>query len=112
MRALIAIALLTLSACASDDIILEVTSTRRVPADIDALRITISDTTQTDVLRSLTVLLDKDFPVHVLFTAGDDTPDRLRIEVEARKGNLDLGSTVVEAARGGSDTTVTIGLDG
>jgi hypothetical protein len=102
---------MALTACGSADVILVVTSARRVPQDIDALHITITDTTKTDVLRSLTVALDKPFPATILFTPGDETPERIRVEVEARHGALAVTTVANEADRTGDDTTITIRLD-
>jgi hypothetical protein len=102
-----------LSACGSTDLVLVVTSARRVPRDVDALRITITDATQTGILRSVTVPLDKPFPATILFEPHDDTPGRVRIQVEARLGSATVTTVATETSRDANDdTTITIGLDG
>lgn len=112
MRSLTAIAVLATCACGADELVVDVQSVRRVPTDVDALRVTISDVEETDILRSVLVSLTGPFPAAVLFEVGRDTPDRLRIEVEARLGQSVVDSAAAEAGREEDTTRIRINLDG
>ncbi len=112
MRLLTVIALLATCACGADDVLVEVLSARRVPTDVNALRVTVSDVEETDTLRSVLVELTGPFPASVLFEVGEETPERLRVEVDARLGNNLVDSASAEAGRDGGTTRIRINLDG
>lgn len=112
MKPTAAIALLLATGCGGQHLVLEVTSaTLRVPSDVNNLRVTVSTTDQTETLRSVIVELDGDFPATVLFEVGDETPDRVRIAVEARLGNTLVESAATETEHERDTTRVSIDLD-
>lgn len=111
MRILTVIAVLVSCACGADELVVDVQSQRRVPAEVDALRLTITDLSQIDTLRSILVRLTEPFPAVVLFEVGDETPDRLRVEVEARLGQTIVDSAAAEAGRSDGTTRIRIDLD-
>ncbi len=112
MKITAAIALLCAVGCGGEDLLVEVTSsTRHAPADVNNLRLTVSTTDQSEILRSVIVELSNDFPATVLFEVGDETPERVRIGVEARLGNTLVDSAAAETTRDGGTTRVSINLD-
>ncbi len=111
MRILTVIAVLASCGCGVDDLVVEVQSRRRVPAEVDTLRLTITDLGETDTLRSILVPLTEQFPAVVLFEVGDETPERLRVEVEARLGQAIVDSAAAEAGRVDGTTRIRIDLD-
>ena len=104
-------AVLATCACGADDLLVEVRSVRRVPLDVDSLRVTVSDVDERDILRSILVELTSPFPALVLFEVGEETPDRLRVEVDARLGNNLVDSAAAEAGREGGTTRIRVDLD-
>ncbi|MEZ0313788.1 MAG: hypothetical protein ACAI38_18620 [Myxococcota bacterium] len=112
MRLLTVIAVLATSACGADDLVVDVQSRRIVPTEVDSLRITVSDVDETDILRSIVVRLTSAFPAAVLFEIGEETPERLRVEVEARQGQNVVDSAAAEAGREDGTTRIRINLDG
>lgn len=113
MKLFAVIALLCAAACGGEDLVVEITSTTlRAPADVNNLRITVGTTDQSETLRSVIVELEGDFPATVLFEVGDETPERVRIGVEARLGNTLVESAATDATRDRDTTRVSISLDG
>lgn len=100
-----------LCACGGSDFVVEVLSVRRVPTEVDTLKLTLTGVSPSDVLRGVTVSLTNPFPVRVLFEPGDQTPDHLRITVESSHAGVVVTTVTRDVQRSDAGSDIQVRLD-